>query len=85
MIDSVQNKVCSEMKITNLQHFMVTVSQAKLLQKRSHHLPVYVNSTGRGLSTGMLKPYNVTAVIFGTIQSVQTYHHIFTKHFTVAT
>jgi hypothetical protein len=33
------------------------------------------------MSTGMLKPYNVTAVISGTIQSVQTYHHIFTKHF----
>jgi hypothetical protein len=37
------------------------------------------------MSTGMLKPYNVTAVISGTIQSVQTYHHIFTKHFKVAT
>jgi hypothetical protein len=37
------------------------------------------------MSTGMLKPYNVMAVISGTIQSVQTYHHIFTKHFKVTT
>ena len=27
----------------------------------------------------------VTAVISGTIQSVQAYHHIFTKHFKVTT
>jgi hypothetical protein len=50
------------------------------------HIPVLIAIYMRveyvaKMSTGMLKPYNVTAVISGTIQSVQTYHHIFTKHF----
>ena len=99
----------------NLQHFMVTVSQSKLLKKRLHinitcksaiYLYMLILQAGdikiqpgptyikyrveyvAKMSTGMLKPYNVTAVISGpncTIQSVQTYHHIFTKHFKVTT
>ena len=99
----------------NLQHFMVTVSQSKLLKKRTHiHItcksafylymlilqagdiqiqpgPTYIKypcgicSKNVNWNAKALQPYNVTAVISGTIQSVQTYHHIFTKHFKVTT